>query len=55
MDVAVCSYFAGFIASMLVFIKAHSLRSLTFFVSLLLSACSVLTRCSVSKILVFNR
>jgi len=28
-DVAVCSHFAGFIASVLVFIKARSLRSLT--------------------------
>ena len=30
MDVAVCSHFAGLIASMLVFVKARSLRSLTF-------------------------
>jgi len=28
-DVAVCSHFAGFIASMFVFLKARSLRSLT--------------------------
>ena len=30
MDVAVCSHFAGFLASILVFIKDRSLRSLTF-------------------------